>query len=294
MLVLIDDLGFGNVGYRNKDHQDGSTTTPSETVTPFIDDLVEHGIELNRAYTYCYCSPSRASLQTGRLPVHVSFQNDNPITWNPNDEVSGYAGIPRKMTGIAERMCDAGYRTHMTRKWDAGMATYEHTPAGKGYETWLGYYHHANDYFTQTLGMAATGDQDLCNTMNKGNKIAYDSSLVDLWRQNIHNDILAGSGRRNQKFGRPANDLNGTKYEEGMFLDNSLHVIRTHAAESPGVPLFLFHSFHVIHTPLEVPAVKEHQFDSIMNSDRRKYASMVSYADDVIGVLVSEFKQHKM
>ncbi len=30
-------------------------------------------------------------------------------------------------------------------KWDAGMATWEHTPLGRGYETFFGYFHHAND-----------------------------------------------------------------------------------------------------------------------------------------------------
>ncbi len=37
------------------------------------------------------------------------------------------------------------YKAHMTGKWDAGMATFEHTPMGRGYDSFFGYYHHAND-----------------------------------------------------------------------------------------------------------------------------------------------------
>ena len=65
--------------------------------------------------------------------------------YNPKDPVSGFAGIPRNMTGMAEHMKAGGYATHQTGKWDAGMATPEHTPQGRGYDTSLGYFHHAND-----------------------------------------------------------------------------------------------------------------------------------------------------
>lgn len=62
---------------------------------------------------------------------------------NPADPVSGFAGVPRNMTGIAAKLKTAGYATHMIGKWDAGMATPDHTPAGRGYDSSLIYYHHA-------------------------------------------------------------------------------------------------------------------------------------------------------
>lgn len=143
LLILVDDFGFNNVGFHRERNGSGGKLD-REVSTPNLDNLARSGIELNRHYTYNYCSPSRASLQSGRLPVHVSWFNDDPITHNPEDPVSGFAGIPRNMTGIAEKLRGAGYRTHMTGKWDAGMATWEHTPMGRGYETFFGYYHHAN------------------------------------------------------------------------------------------------------------------------------------------------------
>jgi len=33
-------------------------------------------------------------------------------------------------------------------QWDAGMATERHSPSARGYGNWLGYWHHANDYWT--------------------------------------------------------------------------------------------------------------------------------------------------
>ena len=54
--------------------------------------LVADGIELNRAYQYKFCSPTRCSLQSGRLPVHVNTENADPAAHNPEDPVSGFAG----------------------------------------------------------------------------------------------------------------------------------------------------------------------------------------------------------
>ena len=46
---------------------------------------------------------------------------------------------------------------------DAGMATPDHTPHGRGYMTALHYYHHANDYYTSvTNDCSGVGVVDLC------------------------------------------------------------------------------------------------------------------------------------
>lgn len=59
-----------------------------------------------------FCGPSRAALQSGRLPIHVTVL-DNPLdSVNPKDPVGGFQGIPRNMTGIASKMKQAGYSTH--------------------------------------------------------------------------------------------------------------------------------------------------------------------------------------
>ena len=59
-----------------------------------------------------YCSPTRSSYQTGRFPIHVNVLNLDMSVHNPADPVSGFAGVPRNMTGIAEKLASAGYQTH--------------------------------------------------------------------------------------------------------------------------------------------------------------------------------------
>jgi hypothetical protein len=112
-----------------------------------------------------FCSPTRSAIQSGRNPIHVNVQNVGPTYVNPADPVAGFSAIARNMTGMAQHMKDAGYSTAMVGKcerafviqldchshircWhsvgDAGMATDDHTPMGRGYDQSLFYFHHAN------------------------------------------------------------------------------------------------------------------------------------------------------
>ena len=113
--------------------------------TPNIDGLVQEGIKLDRHYVHKFCSPTRCAIQSGRAPIHVNVINAAPEVSNPLDPVAGYAGMARNMTGIAEVMKRGGYKTHFAGKWDVGMATGEHTPVGRGYDTTLHYYHHVRE-----------------------------------------------------------------------------------------------------------------------------------------------------
>ena len=60
---------------------------------------MKEGIELDRHYVFQFCSPTRSALQSGRNPIHVNTQNGAPQLHNAADAVSGFAGIPRNMTG---------------------------------------------------------------------------------------------------------------------------------------------------------------------------------------------------
>ena len=57
IFIMADDLGWGNVGYHNKENP--------EVSTPNIDYLVKHGLQLNRHYVDAECSPTRTSFQSG-------------------------------------------------------------------------------------------------------------------------------------------------------------------------------------------------------------------------------------
>ena len=248
MFMLVDDWGWANVGYhRNESNK--------EVVTPNIDALVKDGLELDQHYVYKFCSPSRSCLISGRLPIHVNDQNAAPNIHNPDDKEAGFAGIPRDMTGIAEKLKSAGYVTHQVGKWDAGMATPDHTPQGRGFDTSFGYYHHANDYYTEVAGS--------CNK----------TGVVDLWDTD-----------------KPAHGVNGTgqdNYEEDLFRDHVLDVINNH---DPSTPLFLYYAPHIVHTPLQVPDSYLAKFSFIDDEHRKYYHAMVNYLDDVVGQVVAALK----
>jgi hypothetical protein len=150
LFVLVDDFGWADAGWHRPPGY-------KDVQTPVMNSMVAQGIELERHYTYksalsavstitplaCdvvqlqsmprYCSPTRCAIQSGRNPIHVNVVNANPGIANPTDPVGGYAGIARNMTGIATKLAAAGYFCAMLGKWDAGMASPDHTPRGRGY-----------------------------------------------------------------------------------------------------------------------------------------------------------------
>ena len=266
VVVLGDDVGWNGVGWHAQRNRPANGSAPL-IQTPRIDGLVASGLEIDRHYVYKFCSPSRSAFQSGRLPVHVNVANAAPELRNASDPVSGFAGIPTSMTGVASvlRNSPAKYATHMTGKWDAGMATPQHTPIGRGYTSWLGYFHHANDYYTEGLPLEATGNINVC--LNR---------FTDLWGPGQH----------------PAKDFQGRGvYEEEIFTNQTLGVIHAHAAANrrPAAeqqPLFLVHSFHLCHTPLQVPDAYLRNFSDVPNPTRQKYLAMTKYMDDVVGEIV--------
>jgi hypothetical protein len=80
-----------------------------EIQTPTMDKLVAQGVRLDRHYVHYTCTPTRSSIHSGRLPVHVTTKLSSPP--DPN------AGIPRNYTGMAEVLRRAGYATHFMGKW---------------------------------------------------------------------------------------------------------------------------------------------------------------------------------
>ena len=249
VFVLVDDWGWANVGY----HQD---TQSNEVSTSNIDSLVQEGLELDQHYASSGCSPSRCSLLSGRLPIHVNDRNRNIALHNSADPVSGYSGIPRKMTTLGTKMKQGGYATHVVGKWNVGMATNDHTPEGRGFDSSLIYFSSSNDYYTQQQGT--------CNGKD----------IVDLWDS-----------------GRPARQLNGTGYEEGIFRDRILGIITNHSLSTP---LFLYYAPHIVHEPFQVPDSYLTRLNFIDNDNRKSYMAMVNYFDDVIGEMVNALKVRGM
>ena len=253
--------------------------------TPRIDGLVKQGIELNRHYTFKFCSPSRSAFQSGRNPIHVNVLNVEPSYINTNDPVSGFAGIPRNMTGIAEKMKQGGYKTHMIGKWDVGMATPDHTPQGRGYDTSLHYFHHCNDYWRSTVsqcGIKREPVQDLWVSNSSYSGPAY--SLANNVKQ------CAPTSKHSINFG-PDAPLDCV-YEDELFGKEVIQRINEHDVNTS---LFLFYAPHSVHMPLQIPYEYEQRFDFITDSWERKiYAAMVNYMDTIVGQIEDTLKSKNM
>eukprot|EP00756_Hemistasia_phaeocysticola_P054128 Hpha_TRINITY_DN30070_c0_g1::TRINITY_DN30070_c0_g1_i1::g.21442::m.21442/K12375/ARSI_J; arylsulfatase I/J len=273
MMVLVDDLGYGNVGWLRTD---GS----KEVQTPVMDGLVKEGLELTRFYAFKYCSPSRSAFQSGRNPIHVNVVNPPADMLNPDDPISGYSGIPTKMTSIAEKLSSAGYIAHAVGKWDVGMATPRHTPSGRGYRSWLGYFNHCNDYWTSV---------DKCGM----GSCPGDAEMVDLWEQN-GTTSRPGWGLNNSRTQcSQQKQSHGCKFEDDMFAERVVDIISGHNVTAG--PLFLFWATHGIHGPLECPDATLDKFvDVVPYKQRRMYAALTNHIDTLIGNAVSALHSAKL
>ena len=249
VFMMVDDWGWADVGYHRE--------TPTRDIsTPNIDNLVKEGLQLDQHYVYNWCSPSRSAFLSGRVPIHVNDVSCE-VCYNPKDKVSGYGGIPLNMTVIATKMKEAGYAAYQVGKWHVGMATTEHIPTGRGFNTSFGYLNAANDYYNET-------DDGECNG----------TPIVDLWETD-----------------KPAMGMNGTDYEEALFSVRLHKIITNH---DPSTPLFLYYAPHIVHKPYQVPKSYLDMFDFIDNDLRRVYHAMVKYLDDVVGEMIQDLQDKQM
>ena len=118
VLFLVDDLGQRDLGCF------GSTFYE----TPNVDRLAREGMRLTDAYAACpVCSPSRASVLTGRYPQRCRITDyigaAQPVKWTRNTPhlPAPYAeALPHEEVTLAEVLKAAGYRTFFGGKWHLG------------------------------------------------------------------------------------------------------------------------------------------------------------------------------
>ncbi len=124
VVILLDDLGWRDLSvYGSRFYE-----------TPRLDALARQGVRFIDAYASCpVCSPSRASLQTGKYPATVGVTNWIP--GNPWGKVIGapyLKALPKSETGIAQALKEGGYQTWHVGKWHIGPRG--HWPEDFGYE----------------------------------------------------------------------------------------------------------------------------------------------------------------
>ncbi len=130
VILLADDLGWSDLGCYGSPFNE----------TPHLDGLARQGMRFTQAYTAgSVCSPTRASLMTGRYPVRTGVTDYIPGL-NPTGR---RLNPPRTATQLAleevtlgEVFRKAGYQTFYGGKWHLGGAGFE--PTQQGFDGYVG------------------------------------------------------------------------------------------------------------------------------------------------------------
>lgn len=118
VLIVADDLGFGDIGCYGGDIQ-----------TPNIDELSRRGIKFSSFHTAPMCAPTRAMLLSGNDNHIAGMGGQDNVT-----ETFGYEGrLTDRIVTIPALLRDSGYHTYMAGKWHLGK-TPESNPHQKGFE----------------------------------------------------------------------------------------------------------------------------------------------------------------
>jgi arylsulfatase A-like enzyme len=202
LIILTDDVGFG-------------VTSPfgGPVTTTAFDQLSKEGLRYNRFNTSALCSPTRASLLTGRLPQNVNMGN---VTNLP----TGYDGyttvIPKSGGTIAEILKQNGYNTamfgknHLTPDWELSAAgPFDRWPTGLGFEYFYGF-------------------------------LSADTSM---WEPNITENT--------RPVAAPKDDP--SYHFEADMADKAIRWMREQNAVAPDKPFFAYYAPGLAHTPHHIP-----------------------------------------
>ena len=127
VFFLVDDLGWSDVGCYGSSFYD----------TPNIDRLATEGVRFTDAYAACHvCSPTRASILTGKYPATLNLtdwlkgRRNFPFQRLLNAEINQH--LPYEETTIAEALKAKGYSTTIFGKWHLGREP--STPLKHGFD----------------------------------------------------------------------------------------------------------------------------------------------------------------
>ena len=132
LIILMDDLGPGT-----------PSTYGGEINTPTLSRVAKRGVSFNRFHSTAMCSPTRASLLTGRNHTRVCNGQISAIA----NDFDGFSGtIPKSSATVAEVLKDYGYNTGAWGKWHntpeeqlTSKGPFDYWPTGYGLEYFYGF-----------------------------------------------------------------------------------------------------------------------------------------------------------
>ena len=147
LLIVSDDQGYNDLGQLG-----------NGIITPALDRLANEGTRLTNFYVaWPACTPSRASLLTGRYPqrngIYDMIRNEAP-DYGHRYTPDQYAVTFERIGGMDEReviipavLKRAGYKSGIYGKWDLG-ALRRMLPTSRGFDDFYGFVNTGIDYFT--------------------------------------------------------------------------------------------------------------------------------------------------
>ncbi len=251
VFLLADDLGYGDL----------SSYGSQSMHTPNIDHLAANGLKFTRFYAgSAVCSPSRASMLTGRFPLRFSIEKHFK-----DDDVH----LPREAITIPALLKEVGYYTAHIGKWHlGGVRGSDIEKRQKGEKTIAGPADHGFDYYL------VSREDSVRSRLLRSRRLYRDggSHLIenDAWKEPIK------------------------EHWTTIKIDAAIDQIRY--ARSIGNPFYINLWFDVPHTPYEpAPEPHYHQYIELgAAGDQACFRSMVSHLDAEIGRLVRYLDDEKI
>ncbi len=204
VVIFADDLGYGDLGCY------GSPTIR----TPHLDQMAAEGLRFTDFYSAAeVCTPSRAALLTGRLPIRSGMCGSRRVLF-PNSK----GGLPPAEITIAEALKEKGYATAHIGKWHLGIHPGSR-PLAQG--------------FDQSFGLPYSNDMDARADLPKG-ATGSPNPPLDGW-----NVALLRNG---EVVEQPANQTTLTK----RYTEEAVKFI----TEKKNTPFFLYMPHTFPHVPM--------------------------------------------
>lgn len=135
LIILADDLGYHDVSYYGT----------NDICTPNIDNLAKQGQRFDNFHANTVCSPSRASLLSGRYSDMVGVQG---LIRSHADDTFGY--LKPDAVLLPGLLKSGGYHTALVGKWNLGLES-PNKPNQKGFDVFHGFLDDMMDDYTTHL-----------------------------------------------------------------------------------------------------------------------------------------------